>query len=139
MDIHVMGHWAQSVRRIQIAIALDMRKPAPQAFPFNRGQNAAQVVEIGRLSMRDFTKESVTHHAQDHHLGGGITAVLQNDAVLASSLGSIDEVPALLQCCAGRHFDGSMLAILHGAERHRNVPVPWRRYVDDVEFETSST
>ena len=28
-----------------------------------------------------------------------------------------------------------MLAILHGAERHRNVPVPWGGYVDDVEFE----
>src|ERR1022692_2972923 len=34
MDVHVMGHRAQSVRRIQIAIALDMGKTAPQAFPF---------------------------------------------------------------------------------------------------------
>src|ERR1700686_4591558 len=55
--------------------------------------------------------------------------------MLASSLGNIDEVPTLLQCCTGRHFDRSMLAILHGAERHWNVPVPWGRDVDDVELE----
>src|SRR5438552_10738453 len=132
MDVHVMGYWAQSVRRIQIAIALDMREPAPQAFPFTRSQNTAQVVEISPLSMRDFAEESITHHAQDHHLSRAITAVLQDDAMLASSLRRIDEVPALLQCCTGRHFNGSMFAILHNAERHRNVPVPWGRYIDDV-------
>ena len=54
-----MGDRAQSVRRIQIAIALHMREAAPQAFPFIRGQNAAQVVEIGRFSMRDFAEKSV--------------------------------------------------------------------------------
>src|SRR3984893_14485825 len=85
--------------------------------------------------MRDFAKESATYHAQDHHLGRTIAAVLQNDAMLASGFRSLDEVPALLQSCTGRHFDGSMLAILHDAERHRNVPVPRGGYVDDVELE----
>ena len=69
MDVHVMRDRAQSVRRIQIAIALHVRKSAPQAFPFTRSQNAAQVVEICRLAMRDFAEHSVPHHAQDHHLG----------------------------------------------------------------------
>jgi len=55
--------------------------------------------------------------------------------VLASGFGSIDQVPALLQCRTGGHFDGSMLAILHGAERHGNVPIPRGGNVDDVEFE----
>src|SRR2546427_13265361 len=108
MDVHVMGYRAQSMRRIQIAIALHMRNPAPPAFPFTRGQNAAQVVEISRLSMRDFAEKSVPRHVQHHHLGRAITAVFQNDAMLASSLGSTDKVPALLQCCTGWHFDGSM-------------------------------
>src|ERR1035438_9581988 len=85
--------------------------------------------------MSNFAEDSIPYHAEDHHLGRAITAVLENDAMLASNLGSIDEVPALLQCCTGGHFDGSMLAILHGAERHRNVPVPWGGYVDEFEFE----
>ena len=98
MDVHVMGYRAQTVRRIQIAIAPHMREPAPQAFPFIRGQNAAQVVEISRFSMCNFAEDSIPHHAEDHHLSRAITAVLENDAMLASGLGSIDEVPALLQC-----------------------------------------
>src|SRR6266550_3101645 len=55
--------------------------------------------------------------------------------MFASRFGGIDEVPALLQSCTGRHFDGSMLAVLHNVERHWNVPVPRGGYVDDVEFE----
>src|SRR5579872_4212694 len=68
MDVHVMGDGAESVRRIQMAIALHVRKPPPQAFPFARGQNAPKIVEIRRLSMRDLTEESIPHHAQNHHL-----------------------------------------------------------------------
>ena len=136
VDVHVMSHGAESVRRVQVAIALHMRKAAPQPFAFIRRQNAAQVVEIGRFPMRDFSEESVPHHAQHHHLVSAITAVLQNDAMLASGLRGVDDVPAFLQCRTDRHLDCSMLAILHGAERHRNMPVPWSRYIHDVEFES---
>ena len=92
-------------------------------------------MEISRLSVRDFTEESVTHHAQDHHLAGAITAIFQKDAVLASGFGGIDQVPALFECRTGGHFDGSVLAILHGAEGHGDVPVPRGGYVDHIEFE----
>ena len=57
--------------------------------------------------------------------------------MLASGFGGIDEIPALLQCCTGGDLDGSMFAILHGADCHGNVPVPRGGDVDDVEFELS--
>src|SRR5580658_10257932 len=110
MDVHVMGHRAQSVRGIQIAIALHMGKAAPLAFAFTRGQNSAQVVQVSRLAMRDFAEKTIPHHAEDHHLVRAVTAVLEDNAMLARSLGSIDDFPALLQRRAGGYFDGGMLA-----------------------------
>ena len=112
-----------------------MRGPAPQAFSLTRRQNAAQVVEISRLAVGDFAEKSITNHTQDHHFVRAITTILQNDAVLASGFGGIDEIPALLQCCTGGDLDGSMFAILHGADCHGNVPVPRGGDVDDVEIE----
>src|SRR4051812_27414774 len=106
-----MSYWAQSVRGIKVSIALHMRNPAPQALSFIRSQNAAQIVQICRLSVSDFAENSVTHHVQDHHLGRTITAVFQDDTMPASGFGSIDQFPTFLQCCTGGHFDGRVLAI----------------------------
>src|SRR5882724_11305509 len=137
MDIHIMRNRPQPVRRVEVAISFHMRKPPPQAFAFVLCQNGAQVVEISCLSMSNFPEDTIPHHAQHHHLGVTVTAVLQDDAMLASSLGSVDNVPTLLQGRAGRHFDGRMLTIFHRGQRHRNVPVPWRRDVDDIKVELS--
>lgn len=50
-------------------------------------------------------------------------------------LGGIHQVPALLQGGGGGNFHGRMFAILHRIERHRDMPVPWSRNVNDIEFE----
>ena len=63
--------------------------------------------------MRNLAEESVSHHFEYHHLVCAVAAVLENDAMLASSLGGIHQVPAFLQRGGGRHFDGGMFAVLH--------------------------
>jgi hypothetical protein len=85
--------------------------------------------------MCDGAEHSIADHVEDHHFGFAIAAVLQDEAVLASGFGSIHNVPAFLQRGAGRHFDGSMLAILHGVQRHGHMPIPWGCYVHHVEIE----
>src|SRR5271169_5617255 len=94
-------------------------------------------MEIRSFTMRDLAEDAFAHHAQHHHLDIPVATILQNDAMLSRGLGSINDIPALLQSRAGWHFNGSMFAVFHGIERHRNVPVPGRRYVDDIQIELS--
>src|SRR3954462_14980562 len=110
MDVHVMRHGPEAMRRIQIPVALHVRESSPQPFSLARCKNAAQIVEISRFSMSNLAEESIAQHLQNHHLGGPLAAVLKNDAVPASGFGGIHQVPALLQCRRRWHLDGRMLA-----------------------------
>src|ERR1051326_4391586 len=94
--------WVISPKRPSCTMPSTIISVSPHAFPFSRGQNATQVVEIGRLSVGDFAEETILHHAQHHHLGIAIAAVFQNDAMLARRFRGIDNIPALLQSRARR-------------------------------------
>jgi hypothetical protein len=54
-------------------------------------------------------------HPQNERLVVAIAAVLKHHAVPPRLFGCIDQLPAILNGCGGRHFDGGMFAMLHAA------------------------
>src|SRR5437879_6088505 len=102
MDVHVMRHRAQSMRWIQISVALHVRYPPPQAFALTRSHNAAQIVEISRLAVCNLSEKSIVYHPQHRQLSRSVAATLENHAVLARGRGTIPHRPASLRCRAGR-------------------------------------
>jgi hypothetical protein len=96
-------------------------------------EDLAQVVDVGRLRVRQLAEEPGPHHVQDHELVLAVAAVLEHHAMPARALGGVHQAPAVLEGRGRRDLHEHVLPRLHGRHRHGNVPAPRRRDVDDVE------
>src|SRR3546814_859355 len=89
-------------------------------------------MEIGTLSMDNFTEISLAGHVQCQQFKEIITAVLQHHAMLAGLFRCFHQLPAIFQRGGNGYFANGMLIVFHGIYRHGYVPVPWRTNIDQV-------
>src|SRR5207253_11330095 len=76
VDIHVVRHRTEAMRRIEVTVPIQVIDPAPQTFALGSYERAgwagkedlAKVMDVGRLSVDDFAKNAGPNHVQDHHL-----------------------------------------------------------------------
>ena len=104
------------------------------ALVFIAEVHGTQVVYIGTFYVHDFTEQALSCHIQRGQGKGVIAAVFQHDAVAAGALGSVHQLPAFGYGHGSGHFDGNMLALLHGVGRHRGMCQPVRTYNDEVDI-----
>src|SRR5439155_5550326 len=83
--------------------------------------------------MQDLAEHPAADEIQDQHLTAVVAAVLHHDAVAPCTLGGLNEAPAILQCVCHRYFRGCVLSARHCGDADRDVPLPRRCGVDEVE------
>ena len=132
-DVHVERDRAQAMRRVQVAVPLEVLEAPPQALALVLEQQRAQVVDVGALGVRQLAEDACPHHVEHEHLAPAVAAVLEDRAVPARRFGGVDELPALLDRLHPGHLAAHVRAALHRGDRHGQVPVPGRRDVDQVE------
>ena len=137
LDAHVVGHRAQAVGGIEIAVEPGVEVAAPQALALVGEELLAEIVHIGAFAVEQIAKQAGVDHAQDGSFVGAVAAILEDHAVAAGLFRGVDELPAVFDGGGGGHFDGGMLAVLHGGNRHLHVPVPGRGDHDQVKVVAS--
>ena len=118
---------------IQIPVALHGVRAPPEAFTLVAELDLAKIVQVSTLGMNDLAEHALADHIEDHHLGLAVVAILHHHAMSACLLRHLDELPAIVERHSCGHFRGGMLAILHGCDAHRHVPLPRRRRVDEID------
>ena len=134
VDVQALGHRAQAVGRVEVAVELLGPGPPPQPLALVRELDAAQVVEVAGLGVDDLAEQAFADEVQGHELDPVVAAVLHHLAVLLVLLGRLDQGPAILEGHGRGHFGRGVLAVLHGREAHGHVPLPGRRGHDQVEL-----
>ena len=133
IDVHERSHGAESVRRIEVAVALRVMRATPEPFITCLEQDFAQVVIVGGTTMLDLTKQAGAHHVQHQQLVVAVAAVLQHDAVASRLLRRLHQLPAIVDGVCRRHLRRGMLAGLHRSQADGHVQLPRRGRVHDVD------
>ena len=133
VDSHILGHRTESVRRIEIGVALGMREASPQPFVTILKQNRAQVVQVRGFAVQQCAEHAFAHHAQDGEFTVAVAAVLHHQAMPTRLFRGLDQFPAILDAGRDGHFAGGVFAGTHGGQRHRRVPGPRRGGVDEID------
>lgn len=82
--------------------------------------------------MEDVTEQSLLGHVQGGQFKEVVHTVFKLHAMLAGLFGRIDERPDFIQCHGGGHFDGHVLAVLHGIDTHFGMVLPVGHNIYDV-------
>ena len=133
VDVEVPRHRAQAVRRVEVAVPLQVLEPPPEPDVLPVEEQRSQVVDVGALGVVDLAQHSRPDEVPRQHLAPAVVAVLEHDAVPPRPLGGVHELPALVEGDGGRDLDRGVGSSRHGGERHRDVPAPGCRDVDEVE------
>ena len=94
----------------------------------------AEVVDIGPFEVGESTEHSLLFHGEHGLMEGVIAAVLKHEAVSASTLGSVDKLPALCNRRGCGYLNGYVLTLLHGIAGHRGVGEPVGTYVYKIDI-----
>ena len=125
-----MGYWsalrAQQVLAAPARIALRVEVPLVNA-----------VVRMGAMAVDDLAEQALADHVQHGQVVAAEAPVLQHHAGHAGGLVRFHQIPTLIQRDGTRHFHAGVLAGLHGADRHRRVPLPRRGDDHRVEIAAS--
>src|SRR5438874_3420095 len=108
-------------------------RTAPEPLPFGAEFHGPQVMQVPALAVQDLPEHALADHVEHHHLHAPVGAVLHHDAVLAVLLRVLDQVPAVLDRVGRRHLSGGVLAVAHRREANRDVPLPRRGVVDQIQ------
>ena len=90
-------------------------------------------MNIGAFGVEYLAEQPVLSHVERRQLEEVVDTVLEHHAVALCLLGSVDQLPALVERHGGWDFDGDMLAVLHGINRHRDVQLPRGADVNQVD------
>ena len=145
VDVHVLGDGAKAVRRVLVAAILRIvvERPAGATGDGGVGMSvhgvvaavvleAALVVDVRGLAVRDFAEDALLHHVEHKHLLLAVAAVLEHHAGNARTLARLHELPSLVDCQDTGNFVQNHLAMFHRIQRYRGMFVPWRDVVDYV-------
>ena len=124
VDVQALGHGSQPVGRVEVAVELLGPGPPPQPLALLGELDAAQVVEVAGLGVKNFAQDPHADEIQGHELDPVIAAVLHHLAVLLGFFGRFDERPAVLEGHGRRDLGRGVLAVLHGRQADRDVPFP---------------
>ena len=89
-------------------------------------------MNICPFRVHNFTEKSLACHIQGHEFEKVIAAILKHHAVPPGLFRCFHKLPALIKRCCGRHFNGSVFALLHGINSHGGMPFPGCGDVDQV-------
>jgi hypothetical protein len=133
VDVHALGHRPETVRRIEVAVELLGPGPPPQPLAFARELDAAEVMEVAGLAVEDLAEDAFADEIERHELDPVVAAVLHHLAVLLVLFGRFDQGPTVLDRHGRRHLGRGVLAVAHGRQANRHMPLPRRRRHDQVE------
>ena len=131
VDIQQLAGRAEAVRGIDVAAVRLVEVEAPVALVII--PVGFEVVNIGAFGVEYLAEQPVLSHVERRQLEEVIDTVLEHHAVALCLLGSVDQLPALVERHGGWDFDGDMLAVLHGINRHRDVQLPRGADVNQVD------
>ena len=148
VNVHVPADRPKAVGRVLVALVGDVVAEAPEV-PVRRNLVllvpsraalypvavvvAPEVVDVRALGMDEVAELAEAAEVERKHLDFAVAAVLELHAVALEPLGSLDELPALIDGKRGRNLDRDVLAGVHRVERNRNVKLPRRRVVDEID------
>ncbi len=139
VDVQALGHRTEAVRGIETPVALEIVRDPPAALIDLLARLRLHVVDegvdVGAFGVGQLAEHTLARHVQGLQLEEVVAAVLQHHAVLGGAFTGLHQLPAAVDVQGRRHLDRSVLAVLHGADRHRHVPAPRRRDVDEVEVQ----
>ena len=92
-----------------------------------------QVVDVRALAVDDLAHYPLAHEVEHKHLRLAVAAVLKLHAVAAELLGRLDQLPALLYRECAWNLRDDVLACVHGVERNRNMEIPRRSIIDEID------
>ena len=134
VDVHVLRDRAETVRRVEIPVAVFVMRRSPHTgAALGVVHLFAEVVDVGGLAVSELAEEALAAHVEHHELFASVANVLHHHAVSSAALLRFDEAPAFVDRHRRRHLDERVLAGLHGVHGHRCVPSPRCRDHDDVE------
>ena len=87
---------------------------------------------VGTLGVDNLAEHTGLRHCKGGKFEEVVAAVLQNYAVLASALGSVDQVPAGLKGFGGRNLDSYVFAVLHSVQGDGHVMEPVGADIDQI-------
>ena len=93
----------------------------------------AQVVDVSTFQMGERAEKSLLLHREHGLMERVVAAVLKHEAVAMCAFCGVDELPALGNRSGCGHFDGNVLALLHGIAGHGGVGEPVGAYVYQID------
>ena len=142
VDVHVLADGAETMRRILVALVLDIPLQAPVVVISTLlGRLVAErpeVVDVRALAMHQLAKYPLAAEVEREHLAFAVAAVLELHAMAFRAFARLDERPAILEIHRRGHFDEDVLAVFHRLEGDRNMHVPAGRVVDHVDAAPSA-
>jgi hypothetical protein len=91
-------------------------------------------MQIAASAMQDRTEQPLANHIHRHHFHGIIAAVFHHHTVPASFFAGFNQLPAILHRQGNVDLGGGMLAVFHGRQTNRGVPVPGGGIIDQVQI-----
>src|SRR6185369_15649411 len=105
----------------------------PQSFILVLKQNPTQVMVVGAFTMYEVSEHAGAHHIEDCGFGIVVTTVFHDQAVTSRRFGSIYKLPTVFECVGGWDFGTGVLSRCECGEHLRNMPLPGRGDVNEVE------
>ena len=139
VNVHHLSHRTQTVSGVYVtAVFLIVLKTPGKLFRVVLGvgpvgvPERVEVVNVSTLGIQHLTQNALLSHVESVQLEPVVAAVLQNHAVLAGLFRKVNELPALLEVHGAGNFNSGVLAIFQSALSHREVVVPVRSNVHQV-------
>jgi hypothetical protein len=134
MNVHILRYGTKTVSRVKVSVARNVRESSPQTLTGVLEEDAAKIVQVASAAVKQLTKASSTHHIQHEHFVIPVATILHDQAMPARFLGRINELPAFRDGVGYWDFDTGVFPIIHRGQGHRNVPVPGRRDVYEIDI-----
>ena len=132
VNVETLGHRTESVSSIKVTTVLHVVLHAPMevvvvivvgVFPI-RIPEPFKTMDVCAFCTNHFTEQTSLLHGESCHFVLIIAAVFEDETVEASFFRKVNQAPALFEVHGRRHFDSSVLSILHCELGHGIVVVP---------------